>query len=67
MVIHIAQGQDFQLAERLFAHITDDVVGHLVVADIHRPLRQGSEGNDNSYLLQDYKNSCKIHLAFGND
>ncbi len=67
VTVHIFQGKDLDLPKRLVADIPHDLIGHLVIADIHNPLSQSRDQDHRPHQAQNGKNSRKVHRALGDD
>ena len=64
MSVQIFQRQDLQLCKCFISDITHDLIGHLVIADIHAPLCHCSHTDNHDHSFEHCKDSCKIHLSF---
>ena len=67
MAVDVFQGKYLQLSESLAADVTDNIIGYLVVDDVHYPLSHSRDKNNNAYLYE-YRNAAfKINIARSHD
>ena len=67
VAVDVFQRQHLNLAESLIAHIADDLIGDLVVDDVHQPLRQRCDGHHNHHARQRGHHLIEVHLPRGHD